>query len=168
MQILPMSFTQNLFCLGLLLNTSSTGQEIPRPQASLQLTLFSVYCAGLLVGPSLAEKPSFVPIILFLRMLLFAPLLMQYVKIAPKGAENAKGSYNNVLYTMAAGSLPLTAYRLSLVSHEGNSTSRVFRAVEETSAISTIAIDFLISSVSWVVWFSPIGGMQEQSATKKR
>lgn len=117
-QILPVSFTQNLFCAALV-RASSTSSHVSKPTSTRHTSLLlrsiglSFYCAALYWIPTTIKTKWFFPTLFALRVLLLTPYLVDHLtlrqqKSARSPSEFTATSFNYFLValsTVALGSI---------------------------------------------------------------
>ena len=169
-QILPVSFTQNLFLLTSVLQRdkegTSAGKMCP-PQVSLQIMVVGAYFALLSTAPSSVGTPWFFPMLLSTRAMLFAPfLLLRTDRLRTEQHSASSGQGHTILASLrirrlleheSRWALALIAAYFVLQLSSGlftsthYSTMAVWSALHDSSAISSLGYDLLIGGFSLVV-----------------
>ena len=173
-EILPISFTQNLFYLLLLRRRRRQGQSsrieskvTGMPNIWTLVTILCTYQACLMYAPFLAGKSSshsnLVLLILFARTLLLLPMFIPLYSPSPSRVSAASsrsrtGSTTIGSFTVRDIVVIFTAVvTVGSTVHavrEGVSLSELVRAVNTHPAVSALGYDFLISVLSWGLWYT--------------
>lgn len=173
-QILPVSFTMNLFFLAVLLSPSpsdrlaaSSGWLVP-PVVN-QVLMLPVYFAALCIAPSAPTTLALTPVALLIRILLCFP----YLGCRPKqpGCRERKISPSKVLgertpdYKLWVAYKPIwmtivICYTLLQLLHVWRGsviafplTKDIMWAINNDFAISALGYDLLIAMTSLIVWY---------------
>lgn len=173
-QILPVSFTMNLFFLAVLLSPSpsdrlaaSSGWLVP-PVVN-QVLMLTVYFAALCIAPSAPTTLALTPVALLIRILLCFP----YLGCRPKqpGCRERKISPSKVLgertpdYKLWVAYKPIwmtivICYTLLQLLHVWRGsviafppTKDIMWAINNDFAISALGYDLLIAMTSLIVWY---------------
>lgn len=110
-QILPVSFTQNLFCVALV-RASATSSHVSKPRSTRHTSVFlrlvglSCYCAALYWIPTTINTKGFFPTLFALRILLLTPYLVGHLtlrqqKSARPSSEVTAISFNYLLVALS-------------------------------------------------------------------
>ena len=174
-QILPISFTINLFFLAVLLTPSesslrrtSTSWSAPSPMK--QILLLGVYLLALSIAPSIKDTPTLIPVVLLTRLLLLCPYLAFRPRATPSSGSTNRSSeasrnlhdygrigqaYKPAVLTGVIGYLVLQLQHTAVGSSVALPLSkRVIIAINNDSAVSALGYDHLIGILSLVVWYA--------------
>ncbi|KAK5017204.1 hypothetical protein LTR60_002038 [Cryomyces antarcticus] len=176
-QILPVSFTMNLFFLALLLTprpTAMRSAKQPKPSSAgpstptvpLALSL-AAYFAALALAPVVAGygNDAFMPLVLFLRVLLLSPFLLirsnTTIATATTSTTTSQShsvyAYRTIYVALAVGWVTLGAWQSAVVGRAeegvgGGGSKRHPNVLRDSAAVGALGWDFLIGVVSWSVW----------------
>ena len=153
-QILPISFTQNLFYIALLRQSQHSSEwRISRGSVVL---LSGVYCACLIVAPAAAGTEWLIPLILLARLLLVAVQTMDWIR--SDAGQTRVDSTSEARFTRddLASHLSLLATlcgfaQASLALLE-EAPANIGRALFSHPAVSSLGCDFLLSAISYLCW----------------
>lgn len=164
-QILPVSFTQNLFCLALLLTpTLKAEKKLYATNTLLQVASILAYFACVSQAPEAIASPWFFPILFATRILLFAPYLIlapssQLSWRTPLGRSSARETLHAAYgpaWKMFAASVVMLQIRQSKFVLDDNHKSGVwegFAIINDQPAVSALAYDYVIAMSSlYVFW----------------
>lgn len=154
-QILPTSFTQNLFFLALVKQKHSHPEQRPSQQQHVGdrrpwLTFTIATCYLACIQSALWFRDHLLVVILIARSLLFAPFVLGASLPSTKGEGDSllspailtKALHNWVLIVPLAQTL-VAAPRWSAI----------FSAANEHPAVSALAYDLGVSVLSWICWY---------------
>lgn len=169
MQILPISFTQNLFYLALLLSPPLRMRERTfTPSTAAQLLPVIPYLFGLAFAQRSTSSIYFIHFVLVLRLLLFLPFLFQYLSaegadidreyVTPERRRTEEASLRWGLKpayaTLAVGGVLLYVGYWYEIRGEWGVIGSSLRAVTEDYAVMALGVDGVISVGSWVIWMA--------------
>lgn len=155
-QILPVSFTQNLFFIAILRKGRT---QSPRPISRKMVVLLSgAYCACLIVAPATAGTEWLIPHILLARNVLVAMQLYRW-KQTPDSSGRSEESNENLMshdglfahLTLISTLCGFAQTSLAFLEH---SPAEIGRALFIHPAVSSLGCDFLPSGVSYLCWRS--------------
>lgn len=151
-QILPISFTQNLFYVAALRSPATTGADA-RLSRNISLRAIAAYCVCLAIAPYTAGGPYLIPVILFARMMLFVPLALAQ-NSSQSTSEKGRTFFTHQLAQQAVAlfAIALTAKQAYLVYQSRATISEIWQALFSHPAVTALGVDFLLSAVSFVVW----------------
>lgn len=165
-QILPISFTINLFSLAILLySIPQPTQKFWTPTPIIQLLPLMAYYVFVLLAPFTADGSGgfFIIIVVFIRLLLFFPLLLPM--IVPEGGGKSYLTPRNAGW-MDAGPwyfigvlsvlLWLSQTFTALKDNNGH-VGRVLGAVNDSPAVSALGYDYMLSLVTLGFWAFGVG-----------
>ena len=171
-QILPVSFTINLFLLAVLLGLEfhqpPATTSWSAPKATNQVLLVTAYFIALSVAPSMRDTSRLIPTVFLTRLLLFCPYLVLRPKMAPlansrKGCSDISGklyekdklwqAYIPATLTGAFGCLTLQ-FRHSMTGTTTTISKQTTLALDNDSAISALGYDLVIAVASWFLWYA--------------
>ena len=165
-QILPISFTQNLFYVAVVRSGYNAGTtDIPRTFPRFVGTL---YFSCLLLAPpyGLGTSTLLIPLILFARSLLFTPLILsrtigkgQHSDDAPPTGQTQFGS--------AVMSVSFALWQIGLVAYEKKSPLQISSALFDHPAVRSLGCDFLIGMVSFAIWTRRYRSSEKEIDSKK-
>lgn len=146
-QILPISFTLNLFYIALLLTPMRTSPSQPKdsskqPTLSAYLTAlyYALYGILLVLAHPYRESANLIPLVLTIRMMLLGPALIDL--------EMTK--YRSILL------LPLAAHWITMPANgllAPGLVSRILRGINDNPAVSALGWDYVLCGVSAGVWW---------------
>jgi hypothetical protein len=152
-QILPVSFTQNLFLVAILLKPKV--KRIGHWQYSgrlLHVVIVVAYLGSLLAAPLSVGKSFFFPVIFAARFLLFAPFALSRPYIA-RNLTNGSGAVDMGGYRAALVTLCIGGFGLQVVQ-----AARLLpmiipvAALNDNAAVSALGHDFLLGIFSLIVF----------------
>lgn len=153
-QILPVSFTQNLFYIALLRQSSARTPWLVSRNAVVALS--GAYCACLIVAPILAGTHWLIPHILLARCLLVATQVHPW--IGSSGEKQKATAVDSALFDsdglyrhlgLLASLCGIAQASLAFLEHR---PSDIGRALFDHPAVSSLGSDFVISVLSYVAW----------------
>ncbi|EXJ64125.1 hypothetical protein A1O7_00461 [Cladophialophora yegresii CBS 114405] len=159
-QILPVSFTQNMFLLAVHLQDDKKYAEIRMldpPSAAMQVLLVCAYSAVLATAPISIGSGWFIWVLLATRALLSAPFLVLRPRIARPGAsfqhQDVFSSANYSLRHEARWALALISGYMAVQLAQGflalpSSITAVLSVLHDNPAVSTLGYDLLIGTFS--------------------
>lgn len=155
-QILPVSFTQNLFYIALLRQGRAQSQWLV---SRTVVVLFSgAYCACLIIAPVLAGSQWLIPHILLARSILVA---MQVYKWPQTASARQQSSTSDATLLDRSGLCNHLALLTTLCGFAQASPSfleetptGIARALFSHPAVSSLGCDFILSSISYICWRS--------------
>lgn len=157
-QILPVSFSQNLFYLALLLkDTSKANPRFWTPNVLVMTAPLYLFAVLVYLAPGLVESQYFLAVVAVIRLLLFWPL------IAATALPSLVGSYQTsavarqtklvVLIHIAVLMLVVLAIQTRSILASGSSGfGRMLSAINDDSSVSALGYDYLLSLISSVAW----------------
>lgn len=163
-QILPISFAQNLFFLAMLLNpVANPNQQIWTPTPLIQLLPLAAYYVFVLAAPFVAGTSVFVGVVIFIRLLLFGPLILPAVVrqgggqsyLTPRKASWADGGPFQFIGICSA--LLWLLQTFVAFKDNGLQISRILGAVNDSPAVSALGYDYVLSLASLGIWAFNIG-----------
>ncbi|KAJ9607150.1 hypothetical protein H2200_008222 [Cladophialophora chaetospira] len=158
-QILPVSFTQNVFCLALLMRrekSDTTLRTLNPSSPGLQVLLVTTLVGILRTGPSSVGTASFLPLVLITRALVLAPVLL----LRPRNSQTEAGVHSQAQSSSRASrlgqhesrwALALTIASIALQIAKGLSESSItelWTGLNSSPAVSALGYDALIGMVS--------------------
>ncbi|OCT53539.1 hypothetical protein CLCR_10447 [Cladophialophora carrionii] len=155
-QILPVSFTQNMFLLATHLQDDKKHAEmraLDPPSAVMQVLLVCTYFAVLATAPITVGSDWFIWVLLATRALLFAPFLVLRPRIARPGAsiqhQYVSSSANHIPRHQAKWALAVISGYMALQLAQGilalpSSITAVLPVLHDNPAVSTLGYDLLI------------------------
>ncbi|KAK4974101.1 hypothetical protein LTR66_011079 [Elasticomyces elasticus] len=151
-QILPISYTQNLFYIALLKQTPQKTHGVSRPSSKSLILPGLAYLVCLLVAPYASGSDYLIPVILVARALLLTPGLLQLYG-SPKSTVSPSQSPSNrrALVWLSCASLAVWSFT-TLRTLSKHSIYEMASAVNSHPAVSALGYDFLLSIVSWAAW----------------
>ena len=182
-QILPVSFAQNLFFLAMLLIPIPSSDAVkPTPKPALQLSPLVPYFLSTFLAPFLVGTGFFVPVIFTVRLLLFCPLLIPFVlprnvmttRLKRKDFQRVhQGAYRFIAISSAVliTTQTIVAIRDNLPAGQkigapkqnssmindyagvGTATVKVLGAINDNPAVSALAYDYILSVISFLMWY---------------
>jgi hypothetical protein len=153
-QILPVSFTQNLFLLAVELKNQRRDFSVkivePRSEWRKWL-LISMFFGALSIAPRVAATSSILVVLLATRFILFAPYWISRpeVKAGDMGDGNALASAVSFLSLPIFG--PVLAWAVYLMFWCGYVLRDIWLALDDSPAVSALGYDFFLGAVSLVV-----------------
>lgn len=161
-QILPVSFTQNLFYLALLQHGGSA-QPSPVPTQTLRLLryLIAAYCGCLLILPMAASGPWLMPLVLLTRIILSLPLLLPKGGKADISSEVEKNKsevaksrkvrrdFQTQIVLSVTACLLIQGYA---AFKSGSTLGTLTWTVFEHPAVSSLGCDMILSLISGLIW----------------
>ena len=159
LEILPSSFTQNLFYLALLTHPPSSNQpkQLEPPQNTKTATTIAGLSYLLLLGvgmPRLAQTSYLMPAVLILRALLLLPLFVPAETGTDRRTESEKHAERGRPWTNTVSIILSGAAALVLASGGGSTPRGLAAALGSHPAVSALGWDFLIGVGSWGVWMA--------------
>lgn len=171
-QILPVSFTINLFVIALLLTAPKPSDYSPTvlwstPKPFHQVIPLAAYFLALAVAPYTKDSSALMPLVLATRFLLFYPYLGFRPKILPSIKSQISGSddpkskdpntnllrqYKPSVLTFMLGYVLLRVLHILGGSGTAFPTKRILMAVDNDYAVRTLGCDFVMAMVSLGVW----------------
>jgi hypothetical protein len=153
-QILPVSFTQNLFLLAVELKHQRRdfSAKIVEPRSEWRnLLLISLFFGALSIAPRVAATNGILVVLLATRFILFAPYWVSRpgVKAGDMGRFNAPASDFRFLSLPMFG--PILAWAVYLMFWCGYSLRVIWSALDDSPAVSALGYDFLLGVVSLAV-----------------
>lgn len=157
-QILPVSFATNLFFLALLM------RPLPKPEANIWTPIPvlkygspTAYFALLAAAQFTIDTGYFMSIVVGLRVLLFWPLAL--ATMLPKSfghglpATNVREQNLTQLIVIGLISINLVCIQtMYTLASNGFSFIGMFKAVNDNPAVSALGYDYILGSVSAIVW----------------
>lgn len=161
-QILPVSFTQNLFYVAWLQHRgSAVPNAIPTQTLRLLRYLVAAYCACLLILPMAAGGPWLMPGVLLTRIMLSLPLLLPEASKVD-GSNEVEKTKSEVIKSRKVRRDFQTQIVLSVAAcmlvqgyaaiNTGSTLTSLAWAVLEHPAVSSLGCDMMLSLVSAIVW----------------
>ncbi|EMC91294.1 hypothetical protein BAUCODRAFT_152568 [Baudoinia panamericana UAMH 10762] len=162
-QILPISFTQNLFYVALTRQGPATTQVDVRPTSFA--VAFALYALGLSVAPGLAGTPWLIPLIVAARLLLFVQLALVKTRIGTARSELSQLVQRPIAFV---GGILLT--RQVYLASRSHTMTEIAKAVISHPAVSSLGFDFVLSALSLSIWIALTTreGEDETDADKKK
>lgn len=155
-QILPVSFAQNLFYIAVLQHPSTQPELLVSRKGVIGLT--GAYIACLIIAPITAGTVWVIPNILFARAILVIVQIFPWKKadgedkVARRmddgSALNGKEVHRHLILLMTLCGFA----QASLAFLETSSPGDVGKALFEDPAVSALGCDFLISIISYACW----------------
>ncbi|KAL8810242.1 MAG: hypothetical protein Q9223_002558 [Gallowayella weberi] len=158
-QILPISFAQNLFFAAILVfPISDDGSATQVPSPLTQCLPVAAYYLLLSKAPSSIGKPSFISVIVLLRLLLLSPFILRSPTFQASGfttmsLQNAQSGYSTS-YVLALFCSGVLFVQQTIWALRENKFSEILAAVNTDSAVSALGYDFIIYVVSCLAWLS--------------
>lgn len=152
-QILPISFTQNLFYLALL-RLPRTGEKVTAPRLPIFVTLL-VYSACLVCACLVCAGRSdlwLLPSILTARVALFAPLLLCNVRLTKHVVRIKVLDVWEMQKMLAANALHTGCWWLYTFPKDELTLQQMLQSVFEHPAVSSLGCDFIICILSFAAW----------------
>ena len=167
-QILPISFTQNLFYIALLQQPQT--QPEWRVSRKAVVTLTGAYCACLIVAPITAGTEWLIPHILLARVLLVIVQLLPWKPPMPK--ESAKRDDGALLDRSALRGhlvllVTLCGFAQASLAFLETPPADIGRALFAHPAVSSLGCDFVISCISYACWRSIYATKEVDDAAKR-
>lgn len=156
-QILPVSFAMNLFFLAILVNPiSDPKRRVWTPSLAFQLGPLVVYTLLVLALPFALNSSIFIPIVIAIRLLLFAP--MPYFGGINLSTKDVHTAYSTTYLVMAIGSLYLVCIQFMIaLAYNGFNVIGIFKAINNDPSVSALGHDYLIGLASAWLWFWMVG-----------
>jgi hypothetical protein len=164
-QILPVSFTLNLFCIALLLAPPpKTEKKIYATSPLLQIVSLLAYFYAVSQAPANVGTPSFLPTVIATRALLFAPYLVlapssKLSWLTPVGRSASRRTLHEAYQPAWRMILVCTAvmyvrqYRVVLADNYKSAIWEGFRTLNDVPAVSALAYDYILGLGSlYVFW----------------
>ena len=164
-QILPVSFTQNLFCLALLLTRPLKAEKkLYATNTLLQVVSILAYFLSVSQTPEAVGSPWLLPIMFATRALLFAPYLVLAPSSerswrTPLGRSSARGTlhaaYGSAWKMVAAGAVMLHIRQSKFVLDDNHKSAvwEGFAKINDDPAVSALAYDYILGVSSlYVFW----------------
>ena len=150
-QILPISFTQNLFYVAVLRSKDNAG-AIDVPNAFMWF-VEPLYFGCLFIAPpyGLGTSTWLMPLILFARLLLFTPFFLSRT-IAKRKSSDHTAPTGQAQFGLALMSLSFALLQIGLVVWEKRPLLQIGSALFDHPAVSSLGCDFLIAMVSFAIW----------------
>lgn len=149
-QILPISFTQNLFTLATLLSNKPDEKTSTRitPTSAMLATVIA-YLTCLFFIPSV--KPSnFISVLFLTRALLLAPYVLPLIKPLSVPTDKAHARYAQVYKLLLLGGA-LLVVKQSFATLQDRSAN-ITAPANDNHAVKAMSYDYVISMVSSLVW----------------
>ncbi|KAL8693201.1 MAG: hypothetical protein Q9224_003797 [Gallowayella concinna] len=156
-QILPISFAQNLFFLAMVVfPISDDGSATQIPSPLIQCLPVAAYYLLLSKAPSSIGKPSFISVVVLLRMLLLAPFIFRSAIFQASGfttmsLQNAQSGYSTS-YVLALFCSGVLFVQQTIWALRENKVTEILAAVNSDSAVSALGYDFIVYVVSYSAW----------------
>ena len=153
-QILPISFTQNLFYIAALRSPVKSGTDAMMSR-NISLRAIAAYCVCLAIAPYTAGGPYLIPVILFARAMLFVPLLLTRKTSQRTGSTQiGRTFFTHQLAQQAVAlfAIALTAKQCYLVYQSRATATEIWQGLFSHPAVTTLGVDFLLSAASFVAW----------------
>lgn len=163
-QILPVSFAQNLFFLAMLLKpVSNPNQQIWTPTPIIQLLPLVAYYSFVLAAPFVAGTGTFIGVVIFIRLLLVAPLILPAVitegggqsYLTPRKAHWADAGPFKFIGICSA--LLWFLQTFVALNNTGFDPSRIINSLNDNSAVSALGYDYILSLASFGTWALVVG-----------
>jgi hypothetical protein len=173
-QVLPVSFTMNLFFVAILVTqfkfqpSGSSRWRAPRPEH--QVLFLSIYFATLFIAPSTISTKALMPVVLLARSLLFYPYLALRPEEITSNSSTRGGNqisenetehdgfllrYKATAVTTALGYISLQLLHVMQGSFIAlPQSANLISAITDNYAVSTLGYDFLIAIASLGLWVS--------------
>lgn len=166
-QILPVSFTQNLFLTAILVQDSQkldgNGTWEPAPR-TLQFMVVLTYIASLVAASQSGQRPSWLfPVLFSTRILLFAPYLVLQPSRGPGTRRALLRSLDTTLqgYRQSFAVLFLAGFLMQAVqTMRLPSKSFPWSTLKDDPAISALGYDFFLSIMGSFAYFLQVGGIE--------
>lgn len=152
-QILPLSFTQNLFFTTITLVTKHP-RTVRKPQSAnylLRLCAVTLYVGLLYSVPSTLQTQLFIPALLLTRALLFAPFLIDLVSCKSRGTGSSRVE-DRVRNSNWCCSLILAAFGISSMLSSPKLISREVQSTAANYAAAALSNDLLIGLASSLIY----------------
>lgn len=157
MQILPISFAQNIFYVALLRSPDPKRHTVVLARTSV-LVVMAAYCACLLVAPYTADGPYLMPTILTARLLLFVPSFLpaatRHSEDHATAVENRFFSHRHPQKAVAAFAVGMTVKQVIFVVQGGYSLGGALSALLSHPAVTSLGFDFIVTVLSFTIWVS--------------
>lgn len=156
-QILPISFAQSLFFIAMILMpVPKPSREMHVPTVLAQRLPLAAYYLSVLSAPFNVGKPSFIPIIVVLRVLLICPFvirlpILQSLSPNAVSAQSVHAGYSASYRLALLCSAVLFAQQTALVVKE-HGIGHSLAAVNSNPAVSALGYDFLLHAVITCIW----------------
>jgi len=163
-QILPISFAQNLFLIAMLLKpVANPNQKIWTPTPIIQLLPLVAYYVFVLAVPFVSGTEAFVGISIVIRLLLSWPFLLP--GIVPEGGGQSyltprKASWIDAGPFQFIGICSALLWLLQTIMtfrDHGFHVGRILGAINDSSAVSALGYDYILSLISIGVWILNVG-----------
>lgn len=142
----------------LLKPVSNPNQQIWTPTPIIQLLPLTVYYISVLAAPLVAGTRVFIAVVVLIRLLLIAPLILPAV-VAQGGGQSystpRKAHWMDAcpFYFIGVCSALLWTLQTSVaLKSTGFDMRRIFGALNDNPAVSTLGYDFILSLVSIFTW----------------
>ena len=156
-QILPVSFSQNLFFLAFLMkDITRAPKQAWTPQTILITAPLCAFNVLVLLAPRSVSSPYFLAMVGSIRLLISSPFIAATLLPASAGKEvgvleirSRKHAFLGMLTVMA---LVVTGVHLKSFFASGGSFRRLVDAINDDPSVSALGYDYLIAAVSAVFW----------------
>ena len=163
-QILPTSFSQNLFCLALQLQSPRIGAR--RPWSSWQdYTLkaaVGLFMLAVIYAPRAADTGWIIPLVLLARLLLLAPYLilsrpMPFTEKSPGDPNDPTSVYEKsaAIYRPITGfvaAMLVVPILVSAISNNAFPVQSLAWALSSSHAVGAIGYDFIVGVLSCAIY----------------
>ena len=168
-QILPISFTQNLFYVALLRSSDRLSRRVVSERMLKILTRLTVaYCCSLIILPRASRSAWLMPMVLVTRLLLFAPLLLSrsnYIQdVDDRAVPQAHQNTTRFKMSIAIPVLACILFQSYIAFKEKMALSAIGTALFEHPAVSTLGCDLIISLISGVTWLQSQPRQREKTS----
>jgi hypothetical protein len=149
-QILPISFTQNLFCVALLLTQQeSIDEKLLSSKRIVQRLTVSAYILSLLAVPRTLGSGVFFIALFCTRAILLSPYFLLEPAI-PRGGKVGSGKGSKTFFSETFLAVSLAALLHGFQTWKAGPSA--FKALHENSAVATLGYDYLIALASLTVF----------------
>lgn len=155
-QILPISFTQSLFYIALLLQPQHPTQGPWRVSRNAVVLLSGTYCACLAIAQPAGRTPWLIPLILLARGLLLAMQLYPWTSASAQENDTATPgdafmSKTDVFYHLITLTWLCGFFQTGLNLWEGKPWG-IAPAALSNPAVTTFSFDFNLAAISFFLW----------------
>jgi hypothetical protein len=164
-QVLPVSFTLNLFCVALLLAPPpTTEKKLYATTPLLQILSLLAYFLSVTQAPANVDTPWLLPTLLATRALLFAPYLVLAPSSrlswrTPVGQSASRGTLHEAyrpawkMILVCTVVMYVRQYRVVLDDNHKSAIWEGFRTLNDVPAVSALAYDYILGLGSlYVFW----------------
>lgn len=150
-QILPISFTQNLFYIAILCLSGNRQVQVGTTSGLVGLQLVPYFCS-LFIAPHIAGTAWLMPLILTARGLLLVPLLNFTSTERRSSISGRSNLLQRLQISVAFTGACLVLLQATVTALRGQSAVEIVVALTVHPAVSSLGCDFLLCMLSAVLW----------------